>query len=109
MAPSGKFTIGLCDRCSQRYQLGDLKWEIVNSEQTGRRLCADCWDVDHPQCQLSKIKFGDEFSVPNIRPQNDLEPTRQYNWADMAGNVNIPSGLHVSALGEIGQVTVVIT
>lgn len=109
MAPSGKHTIGLCDRCSQRYALGDLKWEIVNSEQTGRRLCPECWDVDHPQYQLAKVKIGDEFTVRDIRPQNDLEQTIQYNWADMAGNVAIPRNVRVSAVGEVGTVTVVIT
>jgi hypothetical protein len=109
MAPSGKFTLGLCDRCSQRYSLGELKWEIVNSEQTGRRLCADCWDVDHPQYRLSKVKLGDEFTVPDIRPQSDADATRVYNWADMMGNVNIPSGLHVSATVVLGAFTVVIT
>lgn len=109
MAPSGKFAIGLCDRCSQRYPLGELKWEVVNKERTGQRVCPECFDIDHPQYQLSKIKFGDEFSIPDPRPQTDIPPTQQYNWADMMGNVNIPSGLHVSAGCEIGSVTVVIT
>lgn len=111
MAPSGKFALGLCDRCSLRYPLGELKWEIVNGERSGQRVCGDCFDIDHPQYQLSKIKFGDEFSVPDPRPQTagDLDPTLAYNWADMFGNVSIPSGLHVTGGGEVGSVTVVIS
>ena len=107
MAPSGKFALGLCDRCSQRYYLNELRWEITNMERTGLRVCEDCLDKDHPQYQLAKVKFGDEFSVPDIRPQppGDIDPTRQYNWADMMGNVNAPPG-HVSVGLVLNAVTV---
>ena len=107
MAPSGKHTLGTCDRCGQVYQLHELRCETQNFTTLNNRVCPSCFDPDHPQYRVSRVKFWDEISVPDIRPQDGLE--QGYNWRDLFGNVTIPSGLRVSGTGAVSTVTVVIS
>lgn len=107
MAPSGKNTQGICDRCGQAWMLHELRAETVNMVRQANRVCPDCFDPDHPQYQISKVRFWDEISVPDIRPQDHLD--QGYDWRDVFGNVLIPSGLHVKGTGIVASVTVTIT
>lgn len=107
MAPTGKHTLGICDRCGEAWSLLDLKSETVNFTTQSNRVCPDCFDVDHPQYRVAKLRFWDEMSVPNIRPQDGLD--QGYDWRDLFGNVTIPSGLHVYGSGAVSSVTVTIT
>lgn len=107
MAPTGKHTLGICDRCGQAYKLHELKRETQNFTQLNNRICPDCFDTDHPQYRVAKLRFWDEVSVPDIRPQDGLN--QGYSWRDFRGNVTIPSGIRVSGSGAVSSITVTIS
>lgn len=100
------YALGLCDRCQQRYKLKELKYETTNFKRTNRRVCADCFDIDHEQFRLTKIRVADGFPLRDARPQIDTD--QGYNWRDMFGNVTAPI-YKISAVGAVGKVTVTIT
>ena len=64
----GKKAFGFCDRCGFRYDLKDLKPETVNLVSTNLLVCEECWDSDHPQNMLGRIKYDDPQALRNPRP-----------------------------------------
>ena len=43
---SGKFAVGLCDRCGFEYKLHSLK-----KEWNGLKTCRECFEPKHPQLE----------------------------------------------------------
>ena len=94
---SEKRALGICDRCGLSFKLKTLKWEIVNLNETGLRVCTKCWDKDHPQLQLGRYRFDDPQALQNARPD-----TGERASASLSGWRPIAS---ILAPGETGQIT----
>jgi hypothetical protein len=71
---SGKKSFALCDRCGQRYPYKDIKPEIENRRPNGLRVCPQCFDRDHPQLQLGRVRVIDAQALRHPRPDR-TEPT----------------------------------
>lgn len=68
----GRRVPGLCDRCGFRYLLKDLKSETIAGVSNTLLVCQTCWDADHPQNFLGKIKVNDPQTVRDPRPDNEV-------------------------------------
>jgi len=66
-----------CDRCSFRYPLGDLKYEVVKLKKTGLKVCPSCHDPDHPQLQLGLYPIQDPQALrePRVDVNQNVERT----------------------------------
>lgn len=64
----GRKAFGFCDRCGFRYDLKDLKTETVNLATTNLLVCPECWDPDHPQNMLGRVRVDDPQALRNPRP-----------------------------------------
>lgn len=97
---SGKYALGICDRCGIRCDYTDLKDETVRGRKRNVRVCPDCWDADHPQNFQGTVKADDPQALRNPRPDTgEAESRKLFSW----NPVGHPS-LFVQA--EIGTVTV---
>lgn len=68
---------GLCDRCSLRFDLSDLREEFLLGKRTGIRTCPSCYEESHPQLDTRGLKTNDRQSVPGPRSDIDeLEASR---------------------------------
>jgi len=77
---SGKYAKAECDRCGLRYFLNELKEEIYNEKKNGLKVCQPCYDKDHPQLQLGRLKIFDPQSLKDPRPSRDDDgATAPYN------------------------------
>ena len=65
---SGKKSFALCDRCGQRFPYNRIKPEIENRRPNGLRVCPPCFDKDHPQLQLGRVKVVDAQALRHPRP-----------------------------------------
>ena len=64
----GRRSFGFCDRCGFRYNLRELKSETVNLVSTNLLVCPECWDTDHPQNMLGRVRADDPQALRNPRP-----------------------------------------
>jgi len=69
---SGKFAIGLCDRCAFEYPLKDLK-----KEWTGFKVCSECFEPKHPQLEPHTAP-ADPQALYRPRPDTDKEVGEGY-------------------------------
>ena len=60
---TGKFAVGICDRCGQQYKLLQLK-----KEWNGLFTCPECWEPKHPQLE-PRPTTADGQGLRNARPQ----------------------------------------
>jgi hypothetical protein len=65
---SGKHALGICDRCGFTYKLLSLKKETVNRHERDLLVCRECWDPDHPQNDLGRLRVDDPQALRNPRP-----------------------------------------
>ena len=65
---SGKWSHAFCDRCSQRFQLKDLKKLTIKTKITNILVCKSCWDPDQPQLQLGMFPVNDPQAIREPRP-----------------------------------------
>ena len=70
---SGKKSFALCDRCGQRFPYKRIKPEVENRRPNGLRVCPHCFDTDHPQLQLGRVKIVDAQALRHPRPDR-VEP-----------------------------------
>ena len=70
---TGKRSKAICDRCGLRYQYDQLKEEVQNRRPTGMRVCVTCFDGDHPQNQLGKVRVSDPQALRYPR-RDRIEP-----------------------------------
>ena len=66
---SGKYAISQCDRCNFRYQLKELRIQILKTKPYRIKVCKTCWDPDHPQLSLGLYPVDDPQAVRE--PRND--------------------------------------
>lgn len=77
----GKYAYGFCDRCGWRYELAELREEVVNGKPVGNRVCASCEDPDHPQNFIRLLKVDDPEAIQNTRPDLSLDESRSlWGW-----------------------------
>lgn len=72
----GKRAFGFCDRCGFRYPLNELKKESVNLSEVDLKVCPSCWDPDHPQNQLGRMKTSDPQALEGPRPDTSQTASR---------------------------------
>ena len=65
---TGKYALGICDRCGFTVKYSALKVQIINERESGLRVCPDCLDPDHPQWQVGKYPIYDPQALENPRP-----------------------------------------
>jgi len=98
----GKLAYGFCDKCGQRYDLVDLKTEYDTGVSRHNRVCPECWDPDHPQNFLFRVRTDDRISLRDPRPDQSLNQSRgEFGWMPVGG----PQSGKVTA--SVGTVTVV--
>lgn len=123
---AGKFAIAECDRCGQRFKLTQLRKLTVKTKQVSIKVCAECWEPDHPQLQLGMYPVYDPQAVMEPRPdtsyyQSGLDSLGypsggsrvvQWGWNPVGGSrsiaaPNTPNNLVLRVC--VGTVTVIIT
>jgi hypothetical protein len=92
----GKLAFGFCDTCGQRYDLKDLKIQIVAGRATNIKNCPSCLDRDHPQYFIGRVPINDPQALLNPRPDNGLIQSRELWGWNPVGN---PA---VYASGQVG-------
>lgn len=97
---SGKFALGICDRCGFTYKLHQLREEYTRGRGTGLDVCPTCWSEDHPQNFLGQTPVADPQAIRDARPDSaEYAESR-------AMKVKAVSLLAVS---DVGMVTVSVT
>lgn len=97
---SGKYALGICDRCGQTFKLKELRNEIVKRSMTSTKVCSECFDPDHPQNFLGEYPVYDPQALKDSRPDSaELSDSR---------GLLIPVR-QVAARATVGRVTVVVT
>ena len=72
----GKLAYGFCDRCGQRFDLSDLRSERDTGILRNNKVCPSCFDPDHPQNFLFKVRTDDRIALRDPRPDNTLDQSR---------------------------------
>ncbi len=98
----GKHAIALCDICSQRYPLNELKVQVVAGRPTNIRSCPYCLDKDHPQLLLGRFKIIDPQALKDPRPDTGIVATRELWGWNPVGN---PA---VYGSGQVGVISLVL-
>jgi hypothetical protein len=84
---SGKYAIAQCDRCDQRFQLKQLRREVIKTKNYELLVCPECWDPDQPQLQLGMYPVDDPQGLRNPRPD------RSYRLSGTSGlQIEVGSG-----------------
>lgn len=99
----GRNAYGFCDRCSQRYDLDELRYEYYHGQKNGLRVCPECWDEDHPQLFLDEVDTFEPIALRDPRPDRDqLESRKLYGFGPGTKN-------SVAMKLSVGKVTVTTT
>lgn len=98
----GKLAFGFCDTCGQRYDLKDLKVQIVAGRTTNIKNCPYCLDKDQPQYFLGRVPINDPQALRNPRPDTaQVESRELWGWNPVGNNA-------VYASGEVGVITLIL-
>lgn len=98
----GKYAFGFCDQCQQRYDLADLKFQIVAGRLTNTKVCPYCLDKDQPQYFIGRVPVNDPQALRNPRPDVAQAESRElWGWSPV-GN---PA---VFATGQVGVIQLII-
>jgi hypothetical protein len=94
---SARIALGNCDRCGFQYLLRELRSEVVNLEETGVKVCLECWDPDNPQTQLGRYPVSDPQAVRNPRPTGStsgrlIAGTLSYDFEDSVEGFTATNG-----------------
>ena len=107
---SGKRAISECDVCGFRYQRKVLKELIVKTKPTQVMACPECWNPDQPQLQLGMYPVDDPQAIRNPRPDFTGYPeSRALVLPLQMESVALGGNGQVIGVGNVGQVTIVIT
>jgi hypothetical protein len=105
----GKYAFGFCDRCGFRYDLKELKDEVVDTRLSGFLVCPECFDQDQPQYQLGRMPVDDPISLENPRPDKaQAESRRLYAFDPIGGGVTAAGSRTVGLdmHGKVGMLKV---
>lgn len=67
---NGQKALALCDRCSQRFRLGELRKLVIKDAQTNIKVCKGCWEPSHPQLRVGEVKVEDPQALYEPRPDS---------------------------------------
>lgn len=98
----GKWSFGFCDTCNQRYDLRDLKIQIVAGRATNIKNCPYCLDKDHPQYFVGRVPINDPQALLNPRPDTSQVESRELWGWNPVGNPT------VCITGQVGVISFVI-
>lgn len=73
---SGKFALGICDRCGGTFKLSSLKEERIKRIPTGNLVCEECYDPDHPQNFFGECSPVDATALRRHRPDRGRASSR---------------------------------
>lgn len=94
----GKRAFGFCDQCGFRYDLAELKPQVIKGLPTNLLVCEECNDQDHPQYFLGMVPINDPQALRNPRPDtSEDEANILWGW-DPVGN---PAVYMTASLGSI--------
>ena len=97
---SGRKALAICDRCGFSYKLRELKELTINDAKTNLLVCPECWETDHPQNRLGKIRVEDFQAIRNPRPDHkELGAVRALRF-------QLPQAV---VIGSVGGVSVSVT
>ena len=77
---SGKRSIAYCDRCGFQTDYKELRPLTINTRLTNIRVCDSCYDPDHPQYRIGRVKIYDPQALRNARPDQNVAESREYGW-----------------------------
>lgn len=98
----GRHAFGFCDTCAQRYDLKDLKPQIVAGRLTNTKNCPYCLDKDQPQYFVGRIPVNDPQALSNPRPDTSLDASRVlWGWNPVGNNA-------VRGEGQVGVISLII-
>lgn len=98
----GKLAFGFCDTCGQRYDLSELKIQIVAGRPTNIKNCSTCLDKDHPQYFLGRVPINDPQALMNPRPDTaQVESRELWGWNPVGNQA-------VCGTGQVGVITLII-
>lgn len=80
---SGRESYFLCDRCGLPWDYLEAKTEIENGKPKHNKVCSDCWDADHPQYFVNRIKPVDAMALKDPRPDRS-DFTSMFAWNPVA-------------------------
>lgn len=98
----GRLAFAFCDVCNFRYDLKDLKVQIVAGRPTNIKSCPYCLDKDQPQYFLGRFPIQDPQALLNPRPDTAQTESRELWGWNPVGN---PA---VSATGQVGVITLIL-
>ena len=96
---NGYKALALCDRCGFQYKLGQLKKLTITGRQTNLKVCPECWEKDHPQYRLGKMRLSEPIAIRDPRNAN-AEYAQSRAWLQPA-----PS---LASTGFVGIVEVIV-
>lgn len=97
---AGKRAFAFCDNCNFRYDLADLKPQIIKGNPTNLMVCDECNDEDHPQYFIGMVPINDPQALRNPRPDTALDESRVlWGWNPVGNNA-------VYAAAMLGTITV---
>ena len=100
----GKMAFGFCDKCGLRWDLVDLKSERSTGISRHNRVCPECWDPDHPQNFLFRVRTDDRIALRDPRPDQAEEASRGLASWNPVGHP-----LRTVVTASVGSVTIVTT
>jgi hypothetical protein len=75
---SDKRAHGFCDRCGFRAALKKMRTLVINEKDTNIKVCPDCWEQDHPQYRIGRIRVVDPQALQFPRPDPALAASREF-------------------------------
>jgi hypothetical protein len=54
-----------------------MKKLTINEKVTNLKVCPDCWEPDHPQYQVGRLRINDPQGLREARPDPALEASRE--------------------------------
>jgi hypothetical protein len=73
---AGKYAIAVCDRCSFRTKLKDLRSLVIKGKTANIMVCSECWEADHPQLHLGEYPVNDPQALRNPRRDTSFPQSR---------------------------------
>lgn len=74
---TGKYALGICDRCGLTFKLNSLRAETYKGVLLKNRVCSDCYDPDHPQLFIDTVDTTDGMALRDPRPDTAAAQSRE--------------------------------
>lgn len=98
----GRRAFAFCDTCNFRYDLADLKVQIVAGRPTNIKNCPYCLDKDQPQYFLGRVPINDPQALRNPRPDTAQTVSRElWGWNPVGNGA-------VYGASQVGVITLIL-